>query len=50
MTSTSRRCFLSSASAGLSMLSASPLIAGLMPVSDEQIKAARSVVQLRPEI
>lgn len=50
MTSTSRRCFLSSASAGLSMLSASPLIAGLMPVSDEQIKAARGVVQLRPEI
>lgn len=50
MTSTSRRCFLSSASAGLSVLSASPLIAGLMPVSDEQIKAARSVVQLRPEI
>jgi hypothetical protein len=32
------------------MLSASPLIAGLMPVSDEQIKAARGVVQLRPEI
>ena len=50
MTSTSRRCFLSSASAGLSMLSASPLIAGLMPVSDEQIKAARGIVQLRPEI
>lgn len=50
MTSTSRRCFLSSASAGLSILSASPLFAGLMPVSDEQIKAARSVVQLRPEI
>ena len=50
MTSYSRRCFLSSASAGISILSVRPLIAGLMPVSDEQIKAASGVVQLRPEI
>ena len=50
MTSYSRRCFLSTASASISVLSARPLIAGLMPVSDEQIKAAGGIVQLRPEI
>ena len=50
MTSYSRRCFLSTASASISVLSARPLIAGLMPVSDEQIKIADGVVQLRPEI
>ncbi|HQX53883.1 MAG TPA: hypothetical protein PLR25_28480 [Planctomycetaceae bacterium] len=47
---TSRRCFLSSASAGISMLSAQNLIAGLNPVSDEQARATSGIVQLRPEI
>lgn len=47
---TSRRCFLSSASAGISMLSARNLIAGLNPVSDEQARATSGIVQLRPEI
>ncbi len=46
----SRRHFLCSASAGISILSGRPLIAGLMPVTDDQIKAASGVVQLRPEI
>jgi len=46
----SRRGFLSSASAGVSLLTAQPLIAGLTPVSDEQIRISSSVVQLRSEI
>lgn len=32
------------------MLSTSPLISGLMPVNDEQVRSAGGVVQLRPEI
>lgn len=47
----SRRSFLSSASAGVSILTARQLVAGLTPVSDEQLRGAASgVVQLRPEI
>ena len=47
----SRRSFLSSASAGVSILTARQLVAGLTPVSDEQLRgAASSIVQLRPEI
>lgn len=46
---TSRRRFLSSATAGISMLSSPNLIAGLMPVSDEEIRGGR-IVRLRPEI
>ncbi|MEJ7595132.1 MAG: hypothetical protein WKF77_26710, partial [Planctomycetaceae bacterium] len=46
----SRRSFLSSASAGVSILTARQLVAGLRPVSDEQLRAASGIVQLRPEI
>ena len=46
----SRRGFLSSTSAGVSILTAQQLIAGLAPVSDEQLPISSSVVQLRPEI
>ena len=47
----SRRSFLSSASAGVSILTARQLVAGLTPVSDEQVRgAAGGIVQLRPEI
>lgn len=46
----SRRSFLSSASAGVSILTARQLVAGLTPVSDEQVHAAVGTVQLRPEI
>ena len=50
MTDHSRRSFLWSASTSLSALTARPLFAGLLPVSDEQLKSASGVVQLRPEI
>ena len=47
---TSRRCFLSTASTGISLLAAQNLIAGLNPVSDEQALVTRGIVQFRPEI
>lgn len=46
----SRRSFLSSTSVGFSILTARQLVAGLMPVSDTQIRQAKGIVQLRPEI
>ncbi len=46
----SRRRFLSTATAGASLLTSSSLIAGLGPLSDEQISATSGIVQLRPEI
>mgnify|MGYP000673699144 CR=1 FL=1 len=47
----SRRSFLSSASVGVSILTARQLVAGLSPVSDEQLRGtAGGIVQLRPEI
>jgi len=47
----SRRSFLSSASAGVSILTTRQLVAGLSPVSDEQLRGtAGGIVQLRPEI
>ena len=46
----SRRRFLSTATAGASLLTSSSLIAGLGPLSDEQISATTGIVQLRPEI
>lgn len=47
----SRRSFLStSVAGGLASLSGTHLIAGLRPVTDEQVRAAGGVVQLRPEI
>lgn len=46
----SRRGFLSTASAGASLLTSGSLIAGLGPLTDEQVKATSGIVQLRPEI
>ncbi len=47
----SRRGFLSaSAAGGLATLSGTRLIAGLQPVTDEQIAATTGIVKLRPEI
>ena len=46
----SRRRFLSTASAGASLLTSGSLIAGLGPLTNEQVTATRGIVQLRPEI
>lgn len=46
----SRRGFLSTASAGASLLTSGSLIAGLGPLTDDQVTATRGIVQLRPEI
>jgi len=46
----SRRRFLSSASVGGSILTVRQLVAGLTPVSDDQVRVASGIVQLRPEI
>lgn len=46
----SRRGFLSTTSAGLSLLTGGSLIPGLAAVADEQLRPAKGIVQLRPEI
>lgn len=46
----SRRGFLSTSSAGLSLLSGRHLIAGFGAVSDDEAAASSGIVQMRPEI
>ena len=46
----SRRRFLSSVSVGGSLLTVRQLVVGLTPVSDDQVRVAGGIVQLRPEI
>ena len=46
----SRRGFLSTASAGASLLTSGSLIAGLGSLTDEQVAATSGIVRLRPEI
>ncbi|MFN9717695.1 MAG: hypothetical protein ACK58L_03315 [Planctomycetota bacterium] len=46
----SRRRFLSTSSAGLSLLTTGSLVPGLTAVADDQLRPANGVVQLRPEI
>ena len=49
-TSFRRRGFLSAATAGVSLLSRSNLIAGLEPVARDEVAYQSGIVPLRPEI
>lgn len=46
----SRRGFLSTSTAGVSLLTSPQLFAGLVPLTDEQVKVSGDIVRLQPEI